>query len=332
VKAQAAVAKRWAGGLLPLLAMSAYGIADGDASQGHSVSAAAVWVDARDGKIRFQTGVGSTPVNPEAPIDPYLLDLDGRKFSKLGLMPDQNSRRVISFVQDGVCTVSRVISNVDRRDSWAGHDCVLFWDGFLLDSDRSGAASDIIAFYLSVDRLIVLYRLQNENFQIEHVYGTLEKQCSLDAVAISGLSLALYLSPKKTAPGDRTNVISAPYPSFSSDNFYFSAAFQSGLLFNLIVACDPTQESFTLSSNFQGGIYFQVVVGADLNAESLSMTSSFSSGVLQIVVVLPDSTAEVLNFTTNLQSGDLKIVVIEQGNPYVESLSFAVALWGGVYA
>jgi hypothetical protein len=355
VNPRAATARRFAGGRLPLVALALYGIADGDPSQGLEVSAAACWVDAGNGAVRFQDGIRTTAVDPLALVASGLEGVDGRRFTKLSLSPDQNSRRVIAWTENGVCTVSRIFANADRRDSFEGEDCVLFWDGWLLGADATGTATDVIAFYLSPDRLEVRYRLQVENYGVERVYGTLNEPCSLDAVARNGLNLALYLSPKGSRRETRA-LVSAPYPVRLGDGARIGVALQAGDYFEVIVLCDPTLETVGVGAALQSGNITETVVTRDAVLETVSvnvalhngqntetiimrdgieeacsLSSALQTGAYLEVIVSSDPLADAAILSSELRDGVYVDTVVTQGNPYADGVALGCALQGGAY-
>jgi hypothetical protein len=328
VKARAAVAKRFAGGRIPLVALSLFGVAEGDASQGLEVSAAACWVDSKLGEIRFQTGLGLQPVNPEANIASFLNGVDGRHFSKISLCPDQNSRRVIAWTENGVISVSRVVISgldlVERRDSFAGLDCVLGFDGFL-KSPESGEATDIIAFYLSADRKNLNYRLQFENFAIERNWSTFTVPVSLDVVARSENSLTTWVSPRN---GTAFSVVSDPYPVHSSDNANLGVSLHGGVHYEVIVQRDPVLEGSSLGALLQAGTSFVTIVQIDPVLEGSSLGALLQAGVHFVTITQGDPILEGSSLGAQLQNG-VSVDVVVDGGLYNEGSNLGVSLFGG---
>lgn len=329
MRARAATATRWAGGKIPLLALSLYGVADGDASQGLEVSRAACWVDARDGTLRMQM-IGSSEVDADAPAVPEFAGQDGRRWSGLSLCPDQNSRRIIAYSEGGQITVSRLVpdgpSLAERRDTWAGEDCRLGFDAWLLDA-ANGEQTDVIAFYLSSDRLKLCYRVQRENFAIEHIYQTLEQPCSLDVVARAANSLSVWVSPRG-APA--VSVISDPYPARARDGVRLDVALVGAEYFELIVVRDPVAEGLSYAVTLQGVTHGETIVQRDTTLEGLGFSLVLQGAAYAQTIISSDSYLEGLSLAVALQGATYTNTVID-GGAYGEGLSYAVALVGVSY-
>jgi hypothetical protein len=325
---KARIAKRFAGGSIPLVSLSPGGVAESDTSQGLESYAWACWVDARDGRLRLDR-VGDRAINPDAPYVSFLELVSGVGFSHLSLAFDQNMRRVVAWTQAHTVTVSRVAATlVEERQSWAGEDCILFWDGLLLDA-AGGDSTEVIAFYLSADRLSVRFRLQSDNFGVEYTYGTLSEPCSLDAIARTGHNLGLYLSPKGKKPV--VSIISDPYPvRVKEDTFGIGAAVQSGELFEVIVLRDPVLETINMSTALQIGVYFNTVLTPDSVLEPFTFGSTFFSGVYLNTIISSDLVSEPFTFGTALQSG-VYVDIVVQRDLVSEPFTFGTALQGGSY-
>ncbi len=327
-KPRAKTARRFAGGHVPLIAFAPGGIAEGDVSQGLEAAAWACWVDARDGKIRLDR-VGDRDVDPDAAQVSFLEAENSQGFTKISLAFDQNSRRVVAWsTREQIITVSRVAGTLlEERQSWQGEDCLLFWDGLLLDAVID--ATEVIAWYLSLDRMIVHFRLQSDNFGIEYTYANLTEPCSLDAIARASHSLSLYFSPKGKKPV--VNVVSDPYPiRVKDDAFSIGASVQSGELFEVIVLRDPVLETVIFDTALQIGVYFDVVLTRDTVIEPFTFGATLSSGIYVNVVQTIDLTGEPFTFGASLFSG-VYVDVIVQRDQVSEPFTFGASLLGGSY-
>jgi hypothetical protein len=331
MRPRAATARRWAGGKLPLVALSLYGVADGDASQGLEAGAAALWVDSRDGAVRLQSGIGLNPVDPNASVAQGLEGMDGRAWSKVSLAPDQNSRRVIAWTENGVCTVSRLVPNgatlEERRDSWTGFDCLLFLDAWLGDA-ASGEASDVIAFYLSADRLTLHYRVQSANFATEHTYAALLEPVSLDAVARTngGRSLGVFLSRRG---GSTLAVQSAPYPVRVGDAAQLALALASGNLETVILELEPLGDAAQIGLALAGGAIADVPrITLEVVADAAQLALVLHAATLATVVLGLEPLGDAAQIGLALQAGNAPIATVD-GGTYNESMELGLALAGG---
>ena len=121
------------------------------------------------------------------------------------------------------------------RGPFSGHTPVLFNDTSLAGQNDS----DVVLFYMSLDRLTIHYRLQRDNYAIEYTYLVIPDigvQYYLNqAVEINGglLELALWVSDNT-----ETFVTSAPYPRSIEDNSNFAMSILNGEWFEKLVAKD----------------------------------------------------------------------------------------------
>lgn len=325
---RAKIVRRFAGGHIPLIALSPGGVAEGDTSQGLEAAAWVCWVDARDSQLKIDR-VGDRPVNFNAPVVSFLESVNGSRFSRLSLCFDQNARRVVAWSENDTVTVSRVaIAGTEERQQWSGVDGLLFFDGLLLDSS-GGDETECIVWYLSTDRTRVLFRLQSDNYAIEYTYAILPEPCSLDQIARTNNAISLYLSPKNKRPV--IAVISAPYPvRVKDDALGITAGIVSGELFEIIVKRDPVLEPLTFDTSLSSGAYFEVIVKRDAVLEPFAFGAALSSGVYVVAVVSIDAVLEPFTFGAALSSG-VYVDVIVSRDAVLEPFTFGASFVGGSY-
>jgi len=107
---------------------------------------------------------------------------------------DQLGRISICYQESGNVFIRQydtTISDYTLRGPFVGLDPVVLNDQFV---GQPSGDSDLILFYLSVDRLNISYRIQRESFAIERTLFTFLQPMYLDQVAITQLRYQLWLS------------------------------------------------------------------------------------------------------------------------------------------
>ncbi len=107
---------------------------------------------------------------------------------------DQSGRAYLSYLSSSGIVVRQydtISSNFTERGPFTGLDPVLFNDYFV---GLPLGESDVILFYLSMDRLSVKCRLQRDFFAVEYDVYTLPEAHNMDRVGIGYLRYQLWLA------------------------------------------------------------------------------------------------------------------------------------------
>ena len=299
-------APRFARGRYALVSLARGPTAEGDTSQGLDVASWAAWVDG-SGKVRLQL-VGDRNPQPDAASPFGLETFDASSVQRLSLAFDQNARRVLALSSSGQVRISRVIPGpplAEQSDSFAGFDCLLWFDGLLRDV-AAGEATDVIAFYLPESRDRIKYRLQAENFAIEREYLALANPVSLDSVGISQNRLVLFVTDRA---GVTSSVVSERYPLRFGETLNLAASFSSGQNIPTVILAPDQLEPNTLSlaTSFTAGQNIPTVILApdQLEPNTLSFATSFSNGQNVLTVVGGGDTNEAISFNTAFTGGSI---------------------------
>ena len=267
---------RFAGGRKGLLGLTPGPIAEADTSQGLEHVGWALWVD-EGNVLRMARLDTQPPVN--APSPDHMADVQPALIDHLSFCFNQNARRVIVWEQAGSCTISFIEPGppeTARRVTWAGRDPLFFFDGWFLNVGR-GAPTDIIVFYLSLDRRTVHWRRQGEHFGTEHVWGTLPEPASLDATGRHAHQVAVYFSTLAEPEGAGA-LISDPYPFESLDTMALSVGLMAGVYTEVVVIRDPIMNTANLTGALHTGAYTEVVVTRDPIMNTANLTGALTGG------------------------------------------------------
>lgn len=325
---------RFAGGRKGLLALYPGPIAEAVITHGLEHQGWALWIDP-EGHWRLSS-LASQPAE-NAPAPSHIADVPGMEIDAISLCFNQNARRVICWERSQTCTISFINPGPpehEQRVSWPGVDPLIFFDGLLRDM-AGGAPTDIIVFYLSLDRRNVRWRMQVENYAIEHTWGTLPQPSSLDAIARFQHQIGLWFSTQGEPRGAGV-LLSDPYPVLFDNSFALSVGIVSGTYIQVVVLSDPVARSATLTIAFHDGEYVLRTVGAgDAVTRSTTLTAALHSGVYALApggtIVQTDAIARSSTVTASLHGGEYVLRTVG-GGEYAFGTTLTAGLTGGTYA
>lgn len=169
------------------------------------------WVSRIDGDGGLHLYVAQTPgvyteVEGELPAT-----ING---SRHNIAFDQSGRAYLSYLSDSGIVVRQydtISSDFIERGPFTGLDPVLFNDYFV---GLPLGESDVILFYLSMDRLSIKCRLQRDFFAVEYDVYTLPEAHNMDRVGIGYLRYQLWLADVND---NKLYLTSGVYPYIISD-------------------------------------------------------------------------------------------------------------------
>ena len=170
------------------------------------------------------------------------------------------------------------------RGPFSGHTPVLFNDGLL----ASLSDSDLVLFYMSLDRLTVHYRLQRDNFGVEYTYIAFSNtgvtyyldQASLVSASVQ---LALWVSDDT-----KVYITSDAYPRNVNDATSLSTEMADANWDLILIEHQAENDSSTLVSQFADGEWFSTLVERSA-ISSPSLLSVMSDGELFEILKTYDS-------------------------------------------
>ena len=320
---KAKTAPRYAGGRHVLVSLARGPILESDTSQGVDVATWAAW-QAPDKSLHLSLLNGSQSRLSPAPFG---FETFSDRLDRISLSFDQNGRRVLALSSGGSISLSRLLPGpIESRVTWAGVDCLLWFDGLFRDV-AGGEPTDVIAFYLPASRDAILYRIQSENFAIERTYIALSQTSSLDHIVLSQNRLVLYATGKDKV-ASTSSVVSERYPLRFADAMQVGASIISGVDALVIVSPDSNADSMQVGASLLSGIDLPVITSPDPSTDSMQVSASLLSGSDVLVITSPDSNADSMQVGASLLSG-LDTLVLVTSDPLAESMTVGASLISG---
>jgi len=225
---------------------------------------------------------------------------------------DQAARPAIAWEEaDGIRLreFNEIAGNYAFIGPFEGCDPVLLNDATV---NYHVAGSDVVLFYLSADRTKLMYRVQNENYLVEHEHLEYGTEVVLDAPDIGGYRFQLRHSDAAgeiiPETGSFLATLSDVYPIYVSE--FFGAGVHS----------------------LKEGEYELVVMKRPAVAEGLTaVVDSLGDGLLQHVIILRSGADALTGVVGGLEDGVFLNVIIQR-DPVTEAVEGAVAgLEDGAY-
>ena len=213
---------------------------------------------------------------------------------RVSLAFDQLAHPAVAFEASGSVFVSQfdvLLQEYVLRPEWAGCDPVLAFDGAWSQDTPS---SDVVAFYLSSDRLRLLARLQRELFTIEHEIHVFPEPVILDRIeTLLWRYQVLYTTVAQ--PHTALVLLSDWYDSqfdVGGDSIALGFSFpETGLFYSPIVSSDSGQDGIIIGMQFPtGGTYAEPILEMNTGSEGLQVAFSFPTGGTHVKPIIGENT------------------------------------------
>ncbi|MFC5598127.1 hypothetical protein ACFPRG_11615 [Deinococcus cellulosilyticus] len=213
------------------------------------------------------------------------------------------------------------------RGPFVGVDPVLMMDATI---SQHIPGSDLVLFYLSVDRRSLCYRIQNELYAIEHVLHAFESPVYLDQVTVETYRYQVLLGTGQVRESE-LSFSSELYPVFVSESALSgSVLLQDGLYLPAVTLAAGT-EALSGSVLLQDGLYLPAVQAHSQSEPNLSGSVLLRDGLYQSAVQAHSQSEPNLSGSVLLRDSLYALAVIRQG--VSESvLSASVTLLDGSYS
>lgn len=200
------------------------------------------------------------------------------------------------------------------------------------------AGSDVVMFYLSPDRLALCYRVQNENYAVEHEHYTFVEPVVLDAQDVGGWRFQLkYADEQGTVFGPITDGFTALwsdlYPVYVREEMTSTVHGLEGGEYVLVVVKAAGEDGVTASVGaLADGVLAQVILYGSGEDGLEALVGALEAGELKNVVLYATGEDGVDAVVDSLEDGSYVLAVIKR-DPVMETLEAVVgSLGAGVYA
>ncbi|MFA5567613.1 MAG: hypothetical protein WC972_03095 [Trueperaceae bacterium] len=254
---------------------------------------------------------------------------------------DQAARPVVAWEDASGVRVRRydaVAGAYGFVGPFAGCDPVLLTDATV---NYTVPGSDVVLFYLTPDRENLCYRVQHENYAVQHAHHSFAAPTILDAQDVGGWRYQLRFADEHgTVPGPLNGgfqaLLSGLYPVAVTDGAALTvASLRDGAIALVVVKRTLPAEGMTASvTALADGVLASVVINRLLDIESLdALVGSLEDGLLKNVIINRTLTTEGVDaLVGSLDDGSYAFVVINRALG-TEGVDAAVgSLTGGAYA
>ena len=217
----------------------------------------------------------------------------------------------------------------------AGHDPVLLCDATV--NYRVGG-SDVVLFYLNATRSRLMYRVQNENFLIEHEHHDFGTAVVLDASDIGGYRLQLKYSDDtgEVIPegGSFRALLSDVYPIYvRSRAVAVIHALEDGVLELVTVTRDLGADAITGAvGTLEDGTLLYVIIIREYDDAMIGSVTALRDGVLLYVIIDRDGADDMTGTVASLDDGAYTFVMLYREPPADEMTASVGSLEDGAYA
>lgn len=192
--------------------------------------------------------------------------------------------------------------------------------------------SDVVLFYLSTDRTKLYYRVQSENFVIEHEHVDFEQVAVLDRSDLEmlryQLTFALEDGEQEVIDGSPQSLRSLLYPYYALDHQGASIGNYPAAEFTLVVTVRTAdvEALATVVGNFAGADYHAVIIVRTPDPEALTASlSNYAAADNAQVVVLVEPDMEALTAVVGNYAAASNALVVILREPPAEALTATVS-------
>lgn len=251
---------------------------------------------------------------------------------------DQAARPAIAWEDDSGVRL-REYNEVSQQyqfiGPFAGCDPVLLNDATI---NYRVAGSDVILFYLSADRTTLCYRIQSENFAVEHEHHDFGEAVVLDAQDVGGWRFQLKFADEHgTVDGPLADGFTALwsdlYPVYVEENMAANVAALEDGEYVLVVVKHAAEDGVSASVGaLADGVLASVILRQSGEDGVTALVGALGAGELKNVI-LTYTDAEGIDATIAALGDGAYVLAVIKRDPITEGMTGTVgSLEGGTYA